>query len=47
MNSKQTRRLYWNYVQRHPSHIPTPIDAEREVTDALTWYLVGKPSNPV
>ncbi|THH13919.1 hypothetical protein EW146_g6354 [Bondarzewia mesenterica] len=33
-------RLFWNYLQGHPAHVPTPANAEQEVRDALTWYHV-------
>jgi len=32
------RRLYWNYLWRHPAHISTPQRAIPDASDALTWY---------
>ncbi|KAJ3488759.1 hypothetical protein NLI96_g2625 [Meripilus lineatus] len=32
------RRLYYNFLQQHPSHIPIQIHAFREVIDALNSY---------
>ncbi|KAA1466244.1 hypothetical protein DENSPDRAFT_790714 [Dentipellis sp. KUC8613] len=34
------RRLYWNYIQWHPCHVPPLPTAELEVREALTWYHV-------
>ncbi|GLB33676.1 hypothetical protein LshimejAT787_0105600 [Lyophyllum shimeji] len=33
------RRLYWNYLWNHPSHVPTPTRAIPDASDALTWYF--------
>lgn len=38
MNRK--RRLYWNYLWTHPSHVPTPERAIPDASDALAWYYV-------
>lgn len=32
------RRLYWNYLWKHPAHVPTPERAVPDAADALTWY---------
>jgi len=32
------RRMYWNYLERHPNHVPLPPNAEREARDALAWF---------
>ncbi|PPQ65223.1 hypothetical protein CVT26_000200 [Gymnopilus dilepis] len=32
------RRLYWNYLWKHPSHVPTPPRAIEDASDALTWF---------
>ncbi|PPQ83302.1 hypothetical protein CVT25_004041 [Psilocybe cyanescens] len=32
------RRLYWNYLWNHPSHVLTPARAVEDATDALTWF---------
>ncbi|KAK0206808.1 hypothetical protein DFS33DRAFT_1257939, partial [Desarmillaria ectypa] len=32
------RRLYWNFVSKHPSHIRCPDRAIADASDALTWY---------
>jgi hypothetical protein len=34
------RRLYWNYLWKHPAHVPTPQRAIPDASDALTWYYV-------
>ena len=34
------RRLYWNYLWNHPSHVPTPERAIPDASDALTWFYV-------
>ncbi|KAJ6509911.1 hypothetical protein C8R47DRAFT_1095861 [Mycena vitilis] len=33
------RRLYWNYLWNHPSHVPLPKRALPEANDALIWYI--------
>ena len=35
------RRMYWNYLERHPNHIPLPLTAEQEAKDALAWFYLG------
>ncbi|KAF8897409.1 hypothetical protein BD779DRAFT_1490637 [Infundibulicybe gibba] len=32
------RRLYWNYLWSHPSHVKTPERAIQDAIDALTWF---------
>ncbi|ESK97552.1 hypothetical protein Moror_17552 [Moniliophthora roreri MCA 2997] len=32
------RRLYWNYLWSHPTHVPCPSRAIPDAADALTWY---------
>ncbi|KAF9263533.1 hypothetical protein L218DRAFT_864859 [Marasmius fiardii PR-910] len=32
------RRLYWNYLWSHPSHIPCPPRAIPDASDALNWF---------
>ncbi|KAF8484550.1 hypothetical protein DFH94DRAFT_714429 [Russula ochroleuca] len=32
------RRMYWNYLERHPNHVPLPPNAEQEARDALAWF---------
>ena len=34
------RRLYWNYLWKHPAHVSTPRRAIQDASDALTWYYV-------
>ncbi|KAH9965722.1 hypothetical protein BC827DRAFT_760720 [Russula dissimulans] len=34
------RRMYWNYLERHPNHVLLPPNAENEARDALTWYYL-------
>lgn len=34
------RRLYWNYLWKHPAHISTPERAISDAADALTWFYV-------
>ena len=36
------RRLYWNYLWNHPTHIPTPPQALQDAADALTWFFVSE-----
>jgi hypothetical protein len=33
--------MYWNYLERHPNHIPLPPNAEQEARDALAWFHLG------
>ncbi|OJA17032.1 hypothetical protein AZE42_00542 [Rhizopogon vesiculosus] len=35
----RARRHYWNHVNRHPVHFPTPEGALRDAVDALVWYF--------
>ncbi|EIN10571.1 hypothetical protein PUNSTDRAFT_142552 [Punctularia strigosozonata HHB-11173 SS5] len=39
MRTRQ-QRLYWTYLNRHPSHVKTPTRAQADALDALTWYCV-------
>jgi len=32
------RRMYWNYLERHPNHVLLPPNAEQEARDALAWF---------
>ncbi|KAF8505975.1 hypothetical protein F5888DRAFT_1653380 [Russula emetica] len=32
------RRMYWNYLERYPNHVPLPPNAEQEARDALAWF---------
>ncbi|KAH9482388.1 hypothetical protein JR316_0004488 [Psilocybe cubensis] len=32
------RRLYWNYLWNHPSHVTTPPRAIEDAFDSLTWF---------
>ncbi|KAI0265174.1 hypothetical protein BC834DRAFT_880407 [Gloeopeniophorella convolvens] len=34
------RRMYWNYLERHPNHSPLPPNAENEAKDALAWFYI-------
>jgi len=34
------RRMYWNYLERHPNHVLLPPNAENEARDALAWYYL-------
>jgi hypothetical protein len=34
--------MYWNYLERHPNHVPLPPNAEQEARDALTWFHLGE-----
>ncbi|KAI0068930.1 hypothetical protein BV25DRAFT_65802 [Artomyces pyxidatus] len=34
------KKMYWHFMERHPSHKAVPQGAEEEVKDALTWYHV-------
>ncbi|KAJ7781377.1 hypothetical protein B0H16DRAFT_1358888 [Mycena metata] len=33
------RRLYWNFLWNHPSHVSLPSRALPEARDALLWYI--------
>ncbi|KAJ6539219.1 hypothetical protein B0H19DRAFT_1177742 [Mycena capillaripes] len=33
------RRLYWNFLWNHPSHVSLPSRALPEANDALIWYI--------
>ncbi|KAJ7699949.1 hypothetical protein B0H17DRAFT_925996, partial [Mycena rosella] len=33
------RRLYWNFLWNHPSHVALPSQALPEASDALIWYM--------
>ncbi|KAJ7179253.1 hypothetical protein C8R46DRAFT_1073123 [Mycena filopes] len=33
------RRLYWNFLWNHPSHVALPSRALPEAKDALLWYI--------
>ncbi|KAJ7499047.1 hypothetical protein FB451DRAFT_1204072 [Mycena latifolia] len=33
------RRLYWNFLWNHPSHVALPSRALPEASDALIWYI--------
>ncbi|KAJ7904382.1 hypothetical protein B0H14DRAFT_2662592 [Mycena olivaceomarginata] len=33
------RRLYWNFLWNHPSHVSLPSRALNEAKDALIWYI--------
>jgi hypothetical protein len=33
--------MYWNYLERHPNHVPLPPNAEQEARDALAWFHLG------
>ncbi|KAJ7937178.1 hypothetical protein B0H13DRAFT_202029 [Mycena leptocephala] len=33
------RRLYWNWLWNHPSHVALPLRALPEANDALIWYI--------
>ena len=35
------RRMYWNYLERHPNHFPLPPTAEQDARDALAWFYLG------
>ena len=35
------RRMYWNYLERHPNHFPLHLTAEQEARDALAWFYLG------
>ncbi|KAF6762362.1 hypothetical protein DFP72DRAFT_878635 [Ephemerocybe angulata] len=37
-NSNRARRLYWNYLYNHPTHVKTPERALRDAADALTCF---------
>ncbi|KAJ7591136.1 hypothetical protein C8J56DRAFT_934769 [Mycena floridula] len=32
------RRLYWNWLWSHPSHVPCPARAISDASEALTWF---------
>jgi len=34
------RRMYWNYLERHPNHFPLHLTAEQEARDALAWFYL-------
>jgi len=34
--------MYWNYLERHPNHVPLPPNAEQEARDALAWFHLGE-----
>ena len=38
--------MYWNYLERHPNHVPLPPNAEQEARDALAWFHLGEPFFP-
>ncbi|KAH9045177.1 hypothetical protein EDB85DRAFT_2137274 [Lactarius pseudohatsudake] len=34
------RRMYWNYLERHPNHFPLPSTVEQEAKDAIAWFYL-------
>jgi len=34
------RRMYWNYLERHPNHFSLPLTVEQEARDALAWFYL-------
>ncbi|KAH9973085.1 hypothetical protein BGW80DRAFT_1500040, partial [Lactifluus volemus] len=34
------RRMYWNYIERHPNHVHLAPKVEQEARDALTWFYL-------
>lgn len=39
------RRMYWNYLERHPNHFPLPPTAEQDARDALAWFYLDNLKN--
>ncbi|KAF8264942.1 hypothetical protein EI94DRAFT_1685987 [Lactarius quietus] len=39
-HANKRRRMYWNYLERHPNHFPLSLTAEQEARDALAWFYL-------